>query len=58
MKIALYMALALCVLLVAIGVWVWYLPLPRFMRAVLSALAIFAGLAHAAIIIEELKDWR
>lgn len=58
MKIALYVALFLCAVLILFGLSVWGLEAPVLMRLILSILGLAPGVAFGAIIIEELlEDW-
>lgn len=58
MKIALYVALFLCAILILFGLSVWCIEAPILMKLLLSSISMAPGVAFGAIIIEELfEDW-
>lgn len=58
MKIALYVALFLCAILILFGLSLWCLEAPILVKLLLSFPSIGPGVAFGAIIIEELnEDW-
>lgn len=54
MKIALYVALFLCAVLILFGLSVWCIEAPVLMRLILSILGLAPGVAFGAMFIEEL----
>lgn len=56
MKIALYVALFLCAVLILLGLSVWFLEAPVLARLILSILGIAPGVAFGAMFIEELLE--
>ena len=54
MKIALYVGLFLCAVLILFGLSVWFLEAPILVKLMLSILGIAPGVAFGAMFIEEL----
>lgn len=58
MKIALYVALFLCAILILFGLSAWCIEAPILMKIFLSSLGMGSGVAFGAMIIEALlEDW-
>ena len=57
MRVALYVALFLCVVLLSMGIGIWWITIiPGVLRLLLSILCSAPAIAYGAIIIEELRD--
>lgn len=57
MRVALYVALFLCVVLLSMGIGIWWITImPGILRLLLSIICIAPAIAYGAMIIELIED--